>query len=51
MAGRERDSSAGVGTSVEILFLDEFVYLGTLVTCDNEVNRVVKRRIAAANRA
>ena len=30
--------------------VDEFVYLGTLVTCDNDVSREVKRRVAAANR-
>ena len=31
--------------------VDEFVYLCTMVTCDNDVRREVKRRIAAANRA
>lgn len=31
--------------------VDEFVYLGTLVTCDNDVSCEVKRRIGAVNRA
>ena len=56
VAGRERGSPSGVGTVVVIdgdtfEVVDEFVYLGTMVTCDNDVSREVKRRIAAANRA
>lgn len=31
--------------------VEEFIYLGTLVTCDNDVSREVKRRVAAANTA
>lgn len=31
--------------------MDEFVYLGTLVTCGNDVNWEVKRKIGAAKRA
>ena len=37
------------GDTFEVV--DEFVYLSTLVTYDNEVSREVKRRIAAANKA
>ena len=56
VGGRERGSSTGVGAAVEMdgdtfEVVDEFIYLGTLVTCDNEVSHEVKRRIAAANRA
>ena len=56
VAGRERGSSGGVGAEVEIdgerfEVVDEFVYLGTLVTCDNDMSREVKRRVAAASRA
>ena len=56
VAGRDSGRSSGVGA--EVVFdgdvfevVEEFVYLGTLVTCDNDVSREVKRRIAAANRA
>ena len=34
------------GETFEVV--DEFIYLGTLVTCDNEVRREIKRQIAAA---
>ena len=30
--------------------VDQFVYLGTPMTCDNDVSRKVKRRVAAANK-
>ena len=55
VAGRERGSPSGVGSEVELdgvryEVVDEFVYLGTLVTCDNDVSREIKRRVAAANR-
>ncbi|XP_055634001.1 uncharacterized protein LOC129774310 [Toxorhynchites rutilus septentrionalis] len=44
VAGTERGGSDGVGTEVEIdgerfEVVDEFVYLGTLVTCDNDMSR------------
>jgi sorting nexin-29 len=56
VAGRDKGRSSGFGAEVVIdgdVFevVEEFVYLGTLVTCDNDVSREVKRRIAAANRA
>ena len=56
VAGKERGSPRGVGAEVEIggerfEVVDEFVYLGTLVTCDNDMSREVKQRVAAANRA
>ena len=56
VAGRERGSPRGIGAEVEIdgkrfEVVDEFVYLGTLVACDNDMSREVKRRVAAANRA
>lgn len=55
VAGRERGSPNGVGPEVEMdgmrfEVVDEFIYLGTLVTCDNDVSREVKRRVAAASR-
>ena len=51
-----RGSPSEVGAAVVLdgetfKVVDEFIYLGTLVTCDNEVSREIKRRIAAANRA
>ena len=56
VAGRERGSPRCVGAEVEIdgerfEVVDEFVYLGTLVTCDNDMSREVKRRVAVPNRA
>jgi hypothetical protein len=56
VAGRERGSPTGVGNLVDLEgerfeVVDEFIYLGTLVTRDNDVSREVKRRVAAANRA
>ena len=30
--------------------IDEFVYLGTLVTCDNDASQEVERRVVATNR-
>ncbi|XP_058840101.1 uncharacterized protein LOC131695584 [Topomyia yanbarensis] len=56
VAGKERGRSSGVGSEVVLdgdVFevVEEFVYLGTLVTCDKYVCREVKSRIAAANRA
>lgn len=56
IAGRQRGSNSGVGSEVvldgdKFEVVEEFVYLGTLLTCDNDVTREVKRRIAAANRA
>ena len=56
VAGRSRGSNSDVGSEVvfggeKFEVVDEFVYLGTLVTCDNDVTREVKRRIAAASRA
>ena len=35
----------------EIEVVDEFVYLGSLVTADNDTSREIKRRIMAGNRA
>lgn len=56
VADRDRGIPSGVGA--EVVFeadvfkvIEEFVYLGILVTCDNDVSREVKRRIAAANGA
>ena len=54
VAGRERGSSGVVIAEAEIdeerfEVVDEFIYLGTLVTCDNDMSREVKRRVAAAN--
>lgn len=56
VAGRERGSPSGVGAEVELdgerfEVVEEFIYLGTLVTCDNDMSCEVKRRVAAANRA
>lgn len=56
VAGRARGSAGDGVSEVEIdgeryEVVDEFVYLGTLVTCDNDVSCEVKRRISAANRA
>ena len=55
VVGRERDSPSGVGSEVELdgvryEVVGEFVYLGTLATCDNDVSSEIKRRVAAANR-
>ncbi|XP_058828782.1 uncharacterized protein LOC131688507 isoform X1 [Topomyia yanbarensis] len=35
----------------EIEMVDEFVYLGSLVTADNDISREIQRRILAGNRA
>ena len=35
----------------EIEVVDEFVYLGSLVTADNDTSREIQRRIMAGNRA
>ena len=47
VAARERGSSHGVGAEMEIdgkrFEIDEFAHLGTLVTCDNDMSREVKR--------
>ena len=56
VAGRVRGSPSEVGSAVVLdgetfEVVDEFIYLGTLVTCDNKVSREIRRRIAAANRA
>ncbi|XP_058839579.1 uncharacterized protein LOC131695065 [Topomyia yanbarensis] len=56
IAGRIRGSNSEVGVEVvlggdKFEVVEEFVYLGPLVTCDNDVTREVKRRLAAANRA
>ena len=56
VAGRVRGSPSEVGAAVVLdgetfEVVDEFIYLGTLVTCDNEVSREIKRPVAAANRA
>ncbi|XP_055632794.1 uncharacterized protein LOC129773226 [Toxorhynchites rutilus septentrionalis] len=56
VASTERGSPSGVGATIVIdvdtfEVVDKFIYLGTLVTCDNEVSHEIKRRIADANRA
>ena len=56
VAGSKRGSPTDVGAEVVLdaetfEVVDEFIYVGALVTCDNEVSREIKRQIAAANRA
>lgn len=57
MRGRgSRDDNADLPSRVqidgdEIEVVDEFVYLGSLVTADNDTSREIQRRILAGNRA
>lgn len=56
LAVGERGSPSGTDAEVHVdgerfEVINEFIHLDTLVTCDNDANREVKRRGTAANRA